>query len=455
MTQPTPVPAPAPVLHGPESAYESGTVAIAASAWPAPTGNPLWPALQSDIDTDVAVIGAGLVGASLALHLAERGVRVTLIEAQQPAAGASGRNAGQVQPYLGKFAEMQAWPDGGQRFINHYLQHRNIIFELCARHGIDGDAARCGLVAAAYREYSSMTRNAAHWRSLGYQVEAVGAEQLHALLGTRRYPFGIHWQDGGRVNPHQFTNGMVAVAARLGAQVFGDSPVQACEPVGQRWRVRSAHGSVTAHKVVVCTNGHFGNAFFPELAQTSYPLLACGVATKPLPPALLEVINPARVAMTQYPMGLYPMVLDGRNRLVTATIPGVGQASDAAQYFGYLLRHLHRTWPASREVPIEQDAYWTGITANPTPAYQAGAPKLYRVADGVLALMNFGAGGNVLGPMLGRNLAHALADERPQDILLPQATPVALASPGRFEFKIRRVMIPLARCLDRFESVKL
>ena len=73
-------------LHAPETAYESGTTPIACSAWPAPTGNPPWPALEADIETDVAVIGAGLVGASLALHLAERGVRVALIEAQQPAA---------------------------------------------------------------------------------------------------------------------------------------------------------------------------------------------------------------------------------------------------------------------------------------------------------------------------------------------------------------------------------
>jgi hypothetical protein len=178
------------------------------------------------------------------------------------------------------------------------------------------------------------------------------------------------------------------------------------------------------------------------------------MATKPLPPALLEVINPARVAMSQYPLGLYPLVLDGHNRLVTATIPGVARADAAEQYFGYLLRHLHRTWPASRDVPIELDAYWTGMTANSAPAYQAGGPRLYRVADGVLALMNFGAGGNVVGPQLGMNLAHALADDRPQDIVLPQEAPLAVASPGRFEFKIRRLMIPLARFIDRFERIR-
>lgn len=439
----------------PYAAYESGTVPIACSAWPAPAVQQHWPALATDIEADVAVIGAGLVGASLALHLAERGVRVALLEARQPADGASGRNAGQVQPYFGKFEEMMSWPDGGQRFVNYYLQHRNIIFDLCERHGIDGDAARCGLVAAAYREYASMTLNAKHWRNLGYELEIVGAGRLRELLGTQRYAFGVHWQDGGRVNPHMFTNGMVAVAARHGAQVFGNSPVTACERVRQRWKVRSARASVIAQTVVVCTNGHFGNAFFPELARTSYPLLACGVATKPLPRTLLELIDPARVAMSQYPLGLYPMVLDGRNRLVTATIPGVGAADQGERYFNYLLRHLHRTWPATRDVRIELDAYWTGMTANSAPAYQAGGPRLYRVADGVMALMNFGAGGNVVGPMLGMNLAHALADDRPQDILLPLEAAVALESPGRFEFKIRRVMIPLARIIDRFDRIRL
>lgn len=59
----------------------------------------------------------------------------------------------------------------------------------------------------------------------------------------------------------------------------------------------------------------FWRRFPPGLARTSYPLLACGVATKHLPPALLDVIDPARVAMSQHPLGLYPLVFDGRNRL--------------------------------------------------------------------------------------------------------------------------------------------
>jgi glycine/D-amino acid oxidase-like deaminating enzyme len=437
-----------------DDAYEAGAVPIVHSGWVAGDVR-AWPALKSDIDVDVAVVGAGVVGASVALHLAERGVRVALIEARQPGDGASGRNAGQVLPYLGKLVDRASWPDRGERLLDYFVQHRNIVFDLCERHGIDADAAPCGMVGAAYREYASMTKNVRYWRGLGYDVDVVDRGRLRELLGTDRYSFGVHWREGGRVNPHRFTNGMVDAAARSGALVFGDSPVESCTPVGRRWCVRTPHGGVTASNVVLCTNGHAGNAFFPELADTQYPLLACGVATTPLPRSLLDVIDPARVVMSQYPLGLFPLVLDGMNRLVSATIPAPGRANEAGRYFGYLLRYLNRTWPETRDHAIGLEAYWTGITANSAPAYQAGSPRLYRAADGVFALLNFGAGGNVIGPMLGMNLAHALADERHQDLLLPVQTPVSVASPGRFEWKIRHLMIPFARFIDRLGGLRI
>jgi glycine/D-amino acid oxidase-like deaminating enzyme len=448
-------PAQPPAARPSHADYEAGRVPIARSAWPAPGKRAGYPALTQDLDVDVLVIGAGLAGASLALHLAERGVDVALLEARQPADGASGRNAGHVQPTFGSAKIFRGWPDRGRRFADYLVQHRDIVFELCHRHGIEGDAEKCGIVNAAHREQGPLLAEMAQWKRRGYDVEVIGGGRLRELLGTERYAWGLHWREGGRLNPHMFTSGMVAAAARHGARVFGDSPVESCERAGARWRARTARGSVTARKVLICTNGHAGNAFLPELARTQYRLLACGLATKPLPRELLEIVNPARVAMTQEPLGLYPLVIDGRNRLVSATIPGAGRADDAQRYFRYLLRFLHRTWPATRDVPIELETYWTGMTANSSSSYDDGHPRLYQVADGVLALMNLGTWGNLLGPLLGMNVAHALADDRPQDFLLPLEAPSAVASPGRFEFKIRRVLIPMARLLDRFERLKV
>lgn len=434
-------------------AYEAGVVPIRFSGWPLSAPEPVYAALDRDIEADVVVVGAGLAGASLCLHLAERGVNVVLLEADQPASGASGRNAGHVQPYLGSLEALRDLPDQGRGFIDFFVTHRDIVFELNRTHGLAADAERCGMVEAANREHAALARKARQWQDLGYAVEVVGGGRLEELLGTSAYGYGLHWQEGGRVNPYLFTQGMVASAAKLGTRVHGNSCVLACECEGAQWRLRTATGSVRAAQVVLCTNGHAGNPFFPELARTQFPLLACGLATRPLPAEALARINPARVALMQYPAGLYPLVIDGRGRLITATIPGCGQAQDAQRHFDYFLRYLRRTFPALAGVPIELESYWTGMTANSSTVYEAAYPQFYRVAEGVLALLNLGSWGNVMGPLLGLHLAEALVADRPDQLLLPLREPRAVRCAGLFETKIRRVLIPAARLADRLGLV--
>jgi len=63
-----------------------------ATAAPGPRCAPL----AGDLRANVAIVGAGFTGLSAALHLAEGGARVVVIDARQPGWGASGRNGGQV-----------------------------------------------------------------------------------------------------------------------------------------------------------------------------------------------------------------------------------------------------------------------------------------------------------------------------------------------------------------------
>lgn len=434
-------------------AYEAGVVPIRFSGWPLSTPQPAYGSLDRDIEADVLVVGAGLAGASLTLHLAERGVDVVLLEADQPASGASGRNAGHVQPYLGSLEALRDLPDQGRGFTDFFIANRDIVFELSRKYDLAADAVRCGMVEAAVREHAALRRKAHQWQALGYDVDIVDAERLHALLGTDAYRYGIHWREGGRVNPYLFTQGLVSAAVGLGARVHGNSCVLSCEREGVQWRARTATGSVRAARVVLCTNGHAGNPFFPELARTQFPLLACGLATRPLPAEVLAQINPARVALMQYPAGLYPLVIDGRGRLITATIPGRGRAQDALGHFDYFLRYLRRTFPALGKVPIELESYWTGMTANSSTVYEAAYPQFYQAAEGVLALLNLGSWGNVMGPLLGMHLAQVLADDRLDKLLLPLQKPRAVHCAGLFETKIRRVLIPAARLADRLGLV--
>jgi len=82
-------------IHAPASP-DPPTSAWTVAAEPLPaTGS-----LEGDRRADVAVVGAGYTGLSAALHLAERGADVVVMDAAEPGWGASGRNGGQVIPGL-------------------------------------------------------------------------------------------------------------------------------------------------------------------------------------------------------------------------------------------------------------------------------------------------------------------------------------------------------------------
>jgi glycine/D-amino acid oxidase-like deaminating enzyme len=431
------------------TAYESGTVPIEQSGWPQDPPLARHPALVGDLETDVAVVGAGLAGSAVALGLAERRADVVVLEARQPASGASGRNAGHVEPFLGSLVPLERWPDRGRRLLDHFVANRDLVFELCRKHGIEADAEKVGVLEVAIRRDAATERNAERWRAFGYDVEIVRGERLRELSGSGLFGFGAYWREGGRVNPYLFTNGMITAAIRLGARVHGDSPVEACERAGSEWRLRTPHGSVRAKRVVLCTSDHAGNGFFPELGRTQYPLVACALATAPLSDRALSTVNPSRAAMVQHPLGLYPLVIDGRRRMITSTIPPPRGAHRSATYCSRFLRFLHRAYPALRDERIAIEAYWTGMTSNSSSVYREDYPKLYRVDDGVIALMNLGTWGNLLGPLLGMNVAAALAEDRPADFLLPLERPAAVRFPRLFELKIRYLALPAARVIDR------
>ena len=138
--------APVP-LPLPPSLYADTAVA------PTPT-----PPLDADKNVSVAIIGGGFTGLSTALHLAEQGVDVTVLEAQQPGWGASGNNGGQVNPGLKHDPdqiEADFGADLGGRMIAFSYGTTNFTFDLIRRYQIPCEARQNGTLRAAYNAASA------------------------------------------------------------------------------------------------------------------------------------------------------------------------------------------------------------------------------------------------------------------------------------------------------------
>ncbi len=432
--------------------FEHGAVPVELSGWTMPQGMAReWPTLEADEDTNIVVVGAGLAGASLALHLAEAGVAVTVLEARQPGWGASGRNAGHVLPILRDIKALAHFPDEGRAFIDLFRQNLTIPFDLSAKHGIDCDAVRSGYIhgmRSARAQATFMAQHAYLERAGIQRPVPLSPDEMRHRLGTDAYPHGVLFEDGGRVNPYLFTTGMIAAAARLGAQVYGQSEVLTLEPLGARWRVRTARGSVVADRVVFCTNAYPG-AVVPSLRRAFYPLTAYALTTRPLPRDALDQVLPGGGTFAQAPVDLNPMVRDRHDRLILSSIPRVGGAHNADWHFRSQLRWLHRTWPVTRGLQIERESYWTGRVAMRDRQF----PGVFELHSGVYGLMYFNAWGNVMAPLMGKLLAESLtsSDLNALPFPLEQVEPVSM--PRKQELLIRRLLIPAARVAQRLGMV--
>src|SRR5712691_9114152 len=229
-----------------------------ATAAPAPETRPL----AGTITADVCIIGAGYTGLSTALHLAERGVKAIVLEAEQIGHGGSGRNAGHCTPTfhfyeIPKIRRMVGEPYAS-RIIERQTNAANLVFDIIRRYEIDCEAVQNGYIQAAHApsmmkklELKRQTYNA-----VGKSTRLLDKAETERLTGSPRYYGAWFHPEGGHLNPLGYSRGLARAAASLGAKIFTRTPVLGIEASGPRWRVKTATGDVLADKVVCGTGAY-------------------------------------------------------------------------------------------------------------------------------------------------------------------------------------------------------
>ena len=374
------------------------------------------PALSGDAVADVAIVGGGFCGLSAALHLAERGASVALLEARGIASGGTGRAFGQVVPYA-KHGEQHLLHHFGEavgtRLIEAIGRGPVLVWELIDRHGIECGAQRSGLLFAAHTTASEagLRKRAAYWQARGAPVEMLDAARTASLVGSARYGAALIDRRGGHINPLAYAYGLASAAQRAGAQLHADSRVLSLAPEGSGWRLRTAGGSVLARSIVVGP-GAYGDDLWPGLRQSIVPIRAHQLVTAPLSQNIRATILPEGQSITDT-RRLYSgtrLLPDGRLHL---SVDGDGFSSRAATYRDKAARRARGLFPQLGDITFEEA--WTGWVDMSSDQY----PHLHRLADSAWGVIGLSGRGIAFATLLGREVSRRILDGEAADSFMP------------------------------------
>jgi glycine/D-amino acid oxidase-like deaminating enzyme len=385
------------------------------TAGPAPSTAPL----EDEVRADVAIVGGGFTGLSAALHLAEKGVDVRLLEANEIGWGASGRNGGQVNPGL-KFDPDQIEADFGtemgRRMVAFSGAAPQRVFDLIERHQIVCEARRGGTIRAAKtkRYATSVEASAAKWQAHGAPVRLLDRDAMRAATGTSQYLCGMTDSRGGNVNPLGYARGLARAAQSAGARIHAGSPALRTEQAERGWRITTPGGAVKADWLVLCTNG-YTDGLWQGLKRSIIPVFSMIAATEPLPEALAEAVMPCRSVLFEIASMTVYYRLDAWNRLLMGGRSPSRDIVDRDAY-QYLIDYSERLWPALQGIGWSH--FWNGQLAISTDHY----PHFHEPAPGVLASLAYNGRGVAMATAMGMQIAQRVLGAAAEQLDMPITT---------------------------------
>ncbi len=366
-------------------------------------------ALRGETQAAVCVIGGGYTGLSAALHLAQRGVDVALVEQARIGWGASGRNGGQVHVGMRRdqiWLEKHVGPADARKLWDLSLEARAHLSALIEAHSIACDF-RPGLLHLDHKpRYVPHTRAYVEHLQTRYDyphLRFVPRAEARALVASEAYYGGALDAYGAHLHPLNLALGLARAAQAAGARLFENSPVSAVTPQGEGWRVATAEGSVRAGRVVLACNGYL-RGLAPPVEARVMPINNFMIATEPLGEACAHALIRHGLAVSDSRFVVYYYRLTPDHRLVFGG--GENYSYAFPKDIGAAVRpHLVRVFPQLRETRF--DFGWGGtlaITVNRLPFVREIAPGFFNLS-GYCGL------GVALAPYFGKVIAEALCGD--------------------------------------------
>lgn len=370
--------------------------------------SPLRPQLTGTVECDVCVVGAGIAGTSAALHLAERGYKVVLLEQHRVGWGASGRSGAQVIAGISCGQEKLSrliGPADARRVWDMTVEGVDLMRNLIARHDIKCDWVPGSMsVAIKARQDTDLHAELALLRDQ-YEypyVRYMPTDEVRSVVKSQRYISGLYDSNGAHLHCLNYTLGLATAGERAGVQIFEETRALDYTQ-GDTVRIRTENGEVRSKFVVFCGNAWLGPTV-PPLQSKIMTILTYIVATEPLGAARARelITNNTAVADMNWIIDYFRLSADHRllfGGRVNYSGMGAFDAPSATR------KRMLSVFPQLDDVKI--DYAWGGnldITLN-------RAPHFGRLANNVYFLQGFSGHGIVLTGIAGKLVAEAIAGQ--------------------------------------------
>ena len=362
------------------------------SLWRATANDtPLNSPLNGDIHTDVVIIGGGYSGLSAALHLAQQGVAVHVLEACTVGHGGSGRNVGLVN------AGLWTPPDDVETILGlqagHKLNHAlagapDLVFSLIQQHQIECHPLRKGTLhcAANPSGLRQLKKRLAQQLKRNAPVSLLGQDATEQRTGSKQFLGALFDPRAGTLQPLRYAIGLAHAAVKAGAVIHTYSPAFSYQQNNQQWLVTTANGSITANKLIHATNAYntpsANNAHFTTVNYAQF-------ATRPLTDKQRRSILPNGEGCWDTNQVMSSFRMDDSGRLI---IGGVGSLDGNAKHthINWAHRQLKALFPHITKYEFEY--MWSGNIAMTGDHL----PKIARLGDNGIRL--YGYSGRGIGP---------------------------------------------------------
>ena len=376
--------------------------------------------LKSEIRADVCVVGGGFTGLSTALHLAQSGYKVAILEAQRIGFGASGRNGGQVS--------------GGQRMDQEGLEailgdeHAKELWDISQQsvdlvRNLSSDMEDCGVVDGiihtAHRKRYVKEEHAYtyHLREkYGYdKIQNLSFEETHHLVNSPAYFGGTLDMGAGHIDPLRYALGLARKCINLGVEIYEQSKVINVKS-GDTAKIKTQNGSISAKFVVLACNGYLGR-LNSRVAARVMPINNFIIATEPMSEDAQEALikNNHAVADSKFVVNYFRFSPDRRLLFGGSESYGYKFPRDIA---AAVRKPMLEIYPQLKNTRI--DYAWggtLGITMNRMPHFE-------RIDGNILSASGYSGHGVAMATMGGKMASDAIRGQAEQfDFMASVPTP--------------------------------